>query len=312
MNSAEYVDDLILRLKAEGNSLQEVAWKAALACVGWPYVFGARGHWCDPSNRRYFYSSHGNEHPTIKTSCRNFNGSDNDGNCSGCKWWPSGKRTRCFDCRGFTYWILKQVYHWQLMGAGATSQWNTASNWKAKGEIATIPKDTLCCLFVRKGNTMEHTGFGFNNETVECSVGVQYFEKRNKKWTHWAVPSCINETPTPTPDPDPTHKPTLRKGDSGEYVTLFQTKLYQLAYDIGSSGIDGKFGSATEKAVKEFQKDNGLPTDGIVGQQTWDYIDKADPKKLYTVTIQHLPYYKAEGLVKQYDGCSYMTQEGGE
>lgn len=201
MNSSEYVEKLIADYKAQGNISAVTAWKVALACVGWPYVYGARGSFCTPANRRSYYASKGDEHPTIKSACKNFSGS---GSCSGCKWYPEGKKVRFFDCRGFTYWILKQVYNWELMGGGATSQWNTASNWKAKGEIATMPRDTLVCLFVRKGNVMEHTGFGFNDATVECSSGVQYFEKRNKKWTHWGLPVCITDTPSPTPTPTPT------------------------------------------------------------------------------------------------------------
>lgn len=205
MNSSEYVEKLIIDLKASGQAFSSVAWQAALACVGWPYVFGARGAYCTPANRRSYYASKGAEHPTIKTACKNFAGT---GSCSGCKWYPGCKKVRMFDCRGFTYWILKQVYNWELMGGGATSQWNTASNWKSKGEIANMPKDTLVCLFVKKGSVMEHTGFGYNNETVECSAGVQYFNKRNKKWTHWGIPACINDSPTPTPTPPgPTPKP---------------------------------------------------------------------------------------------------------
>jgi len=309
MNTAEYVNGLIVDMKTRGILLSDVAWAAAKACEGWAYVFGARGQYCDPVNRRNAYKSHGDEHPTIKSSCMNFDGSDQTiGNCAWCKWLPNQKRTRFFDCRGFTYWILKQVFNgWELLGAGATSQWNTVGNWKSKGEISTMPKDTLCCLFVKKGNKMEHTGFGYNNETVECSVGVQYSKSRNKKWTHWAVPACIDgDIPTPTPSTD---KPTLRKGMEGEYVTLLQSKLYQLGYDLGAYGIDGSFGAKTETAVKEFQKDHGLSVDGIVGQATWDALDSVEPSKLYTVTIQHLPFYKAEGLVKQYDGCSYMKVE---
>ena len=202
MKTAKEVSDLIESLKSQGIPLSNVAWQAALACVGWAYVFGARGQYCDPVNRRSYYANHGSEHPTIKSACRNFNGSDSVvGACSVCKWYPKG-RTRFFDCRGFTYWILKQVYNWELMGAGATSQWSNGSNWKAKGEIATMPKDTLCCLFVAKGKTMEHTGFGFNNETVECSSGVQYFSTRNKKWTHWAVPVVVDGGVAPMP-PEP-------------------------------------------------------------------------------------------------------------
>ena len=196
MNSAEYVSKLIADQKAAGTDLQAVAWNAALACVGWAYVYGARGQYCTPENRRARYSD---EHPTIKTKCKNFNGSSSAG-CTGCQWYPEEKYTRFFDCRGFTYWVLKQVYGWELMGAGATSQWNTEKNWKAKGTISTMPADTLVCLFVKKGDKMEHTGFGLNNETVECSSGVQHFTTRKAKWTHWGVPACISYKPEPVPE----------------------------------------------------------------------------------------------------------------
>lgn len=307
MNSAEYVDKLIKDQIAQGIPKQQVTWNAALACVGWAYVFGARGQYCTPANRRARYSD---AHPTIKSACQNFNGSGSSG-CSGCKWYPGGKYTRFFDCRGFTYWCLKAVYDgWELMGAGATSQWNTESNWKAKGTVADgVPADTLVCLFVKKGNTMEHTGFGLNNETIECSSGVQHFTKRNKKWTHWGVPVVIDGTvPTPTPTPTPTTKPTLRKGSSGEWVTMAQTELIQKGYSVGDTGADGKFGAQTEKAVKRFQQDNGLTVDGVIGPKTWEALDSQTV--LYTVTIPHLPKYHADALVVNYSGA-YMTQEGG-
>ena len=246
MNTAQQVADLITQLKASGIPLAEAAWKTALACVGWPYIFGDRGEYCTPAHRRAAYSSKGAEHPTIKTKCKNFEGA---GSCSGCTFYPGGK-TRAFDCRGFTYWVLLQIYGWKLMGAGATSQWNTAANWKTKGTVAGgLPADTLVCLFVQKGKTMEHTGFGLNNETIECSNGVQHFTQRKAKWTHWGVPACVDGTiPTPTPEPTPTPstKPTLRRGDKGPYVVDMQTKLNRLGYDLGPCCFDGDFGRATE------------------------------------------------------------------
>jgi hypothetical protein len=204
---------------------------------------------------------------------------------------------------------LKQVYDgWELMGTGATAQWNTASNWKAKGTVADgIPENTLVCLFQANGKTMEHTGFGLNNETVECQVGVQHFTQRKAKWTHWGVPVVIDgEVPTPTP-PVPT-KPTLRKGSSGQYVTLLQTELINRGYSCGSSGADGKFGTATEKAVKAFQQDHGLTADGICGPMTWKALDNAEPTIFYTVTVPHLTQAAANQLLTNYPG-STMTQE---
>lgn len=302
MNTAEQVKISIEQWKSEGLPLSDVAWRTALACVGWAYVFGARGEECTPANRRRYYRD---DHPTIKSKCKNFEGT---GSCSGCKWFPNGKRTRCFDCRGFTYWVILQVYGWKLMGAGATSQWNNADNWSAKGTIDTMPKDTLCCLFKVNGKTMEHTGFGLNNETVECSNGVQYQKTRAKKWTHWGVPKCVEGGEVPVPVPVPDVNPTLKRGSKGEYVTLLQTKLKQRGYDLGSCGIDGDFGRATEAAVKAFQRDNGLTADGIVGAKTWNALDNMPDTKLYTVHIPFLTKSKAESIIAQYSG-SWMTNE---
>ena len=301
MNTAEYVDNLVESMKAEGKSGQEIVWNAALACVDWSYVYSAWGAECTPAERRKRYKMCPS-HETIKTKCKAFD----SGDCSGCKWFPGGERTRCFDCRGFTDWCLARI-GFDLYGDTCSTQWNHSANWKAKGEIATMPADTLCCLFVYKGGKWTHTGFGLNNETVECSSGVQHFTSRNKKWTHWAVPACIGgDVPTPTP-PTPT-KPTLRKGSSGQYVTLLQTELINRGYNCGASGADGKFGNGTLAAVKAFQADHGLTVDGVVGPATWAALDSAEPTVFYTVTVPHLTQAAANQLLTNYPG-STMTQE---
>jgi len=195
MNTAEYVDQQIEILKNGGIPLTDAAWQAALLCVGWPYVFGAWGEQCTPANRRKRYSS---SHPTIKSKCKNFDGT---GKCTGCQWFPDGKRVRQYDCRGFVAWLIEQIYGFKLAGEGATSQWNTASNWKAKGTIDSIPDGTLVCVFVANGNKMEHVGLAYKGETVECSSGVQHFTTRKAKWTHWAQPVCVEGGVTPVPVP---------------------------------------------------------------------------------------------------------------
>ena len=311
--TAKQVDALITELKNSGIPLAEAAWKTALACVGWPYIFGDRGQYCTPAHRRAAYASKGDAHPTIKTKCKNFNGT---GSCSGCKFYPGGQ-TRAFDCRGFTYWVLLQIYGWKLMGAGATSQWNTAANWKAKGTIDCMPKDTLCCLFVQKGKTMEHTGFGLNNETVECSSGVQHFTSRNKKWTHWGVPACIDGPVPPSPTPPTPTRPTLRRGDKGPYVVECQTDLVKLGYDIGSCGIDGVYGKATMAAVSAFQKASKLTVDGICGPNTWAALDaaladvqgtKTESTKSYNVIIKGLDLTQAQAIAANYPATAEIVE----
>lgn len=63
--------------------------------------------------------------------------------------------------------------------------------------------------------------------------------------------------------------PTLRKGSKGVYVKELQNLLISKGYSCGSYGADGDFGGATYNAVVDYQRDNGLDVDGIVGQQTW-------------------------------------------
>lgn len=57
-----------------------------------------------------------------------------------------------------------------------------------------------------------------------------------------------------------------KKGSSGAMVTEIQTRLKAWGYYSGA--VDGTFGSETEKAVKYFQRSNGLNADGQVGAQT--------------------------------------------
>lgn len=60
----------------------------------------------------------------------------------------------------------------------------------------------------------------------------------------------------------------------GSDVVHCQRILRELGYDIGSYGIDGKYGSATETAVKKFQEEHGLVVDGKVGVKTWAMLEK--------------------------------------
>lgn len=69
-------------------------------------------------------------------------------------------------------------------------------------------------------------------------------------------------------------RPTVCRGSKGAYVTEAQKRLIAQGYGemLGTWGADGDFGPATEKAVKQFQRDNKLKVDGIIGVVTWDAL----------------------------------------
>lgn len=66
----------------------------------------------------------------------------------------------------------------------------------------------------------------------------------------------------------------LKKGSKGEQVKTLQRLLIAMGYSCGSSGVDGSFGSATDSAVRKYQKDKKLEVDGAVGTATWTSLLK--------------------------------------
>jgi len=88
-----------------------------------------------------------------------------------------------------------------------------------------------------------------------------------------AVSAMPAETPTPTialtktPEPvNPYEDLLLKDGDSGDDVISLQMRLRDLGYY--NYKITGDFGSVTAQAVRDFQEDNKLKQDGIVGGMT--------------------------------------------
>lgn len=58
-----------------------------------------------------------------------------------------------------------------------------------------------------------------------------------------------------------------QEGDQGQDISLIQQRLNSLGYNAGTP--DGDYGSLTKNAVKIFQRDRGLDSDGVVGAQTY-------------------------------------------
>lgn len=59
--------------------------------------------------------------------------------------------------------------------------------------------------------------------------------------------------------------PTIQRGSQGRYVEALQVAL-------GGLTVDGDFGTNTYKAVTAFQREQGLASDGEVGQKTWGAV----------------------------------------
>jgi len=76
---------------------------------------------------------------------------------------------------------------------------------------------------------------------------------------------------------------TLKLHDKGDDVKHLQDDLNIVMYGFGKNAVDGQpnsprlivdgdFGAKTEARVKDFQRNNNLTVDGIVGPKTWQAL----------------------------------------
>ena len=204
MNDYKQVDAMIAEWKKQGLKKDQIVVNTANACLGWCYVWGALGQLCTTSIRRSYMNSSNiseGDKNLIKKRCQILSGKK--GTCVGCPYYPNNVTTRVYDCRGFTRWCLQQVGI-TIEGGGATSQWNTKSNWASWGTIDTMPKDKVCCVFryYTSSKKMEHTLlYDGQGNYIHCSGEVKKQATNTYPATHWAIPKGLYDGgDTPMPD----------------------------------------------------------------------------------------------------------------
>ena len=271
MYTASFVSSELSRMKANGTSKPAIIRATSEKCLGWQYVYASQGQICTPSWRksRIPYCPEQKYVDMINNNCPVLSG--RQPNCDGCTFVD----TLVFDCAGFVLWLLTQAGV-PFYGQGATTQWNTPSNWAARGEIKTMPKDLVCVVYKRRDEKMSHTGMSMgdgNGGVIHCSTFVKRgnVNSDNPKWTHWGIPKGLYSTEELRKAglnvDDEKNIPTLRRGSQGDEVADLQMLLNaKYGYKLD---IDGDFGKETEAAVKDYQKNHGLTVDGVVGPKTW-------------------------------------------
>lgn len=271
MYTSSYVTNEIASMKAAGTSKADIIRATAEMRLGWQYVYASQGHDCTPQWRRsrISYCPSQKYVDMINTNCPVLSGKQPA--CDGCGYVD----TDVFDCAGFVLNEM-QLAGVPFYGQGATTQWNTASNWAVKGEIKNMPKNLVCVIYKRKDDKMSHTGLSMgdgNGGGIHCSTFVKRGNVNTDRpaWTHWGIPKGLYTTDelrkAGIDVQDDSNIPTLRRGSQGDEVADLQMLLNsKFGYELE---VDGNFGKATESAVKDFQIKHGLTADGVVGKKTW-------------------------------------------
>lgn len=283
----------------------------------WGYIWGQWGaEWTSAKQNQkvnYMVSKYGSG---WKTDCAAKNDNYYYSALYGAKWIGC----RVADCSGLFRWALDRlglaVSHSsnRIWESYCSSRGRLVNGARSDGQ----PLLPGTAVFVHPaGKNRTHIGLyvgdGMVIEASGTQAGVIQSAVTNKKWVEWGELKGVSfdgvrETAGKGSE---TVTVILKKGDKGEAVREAQSLLLQRGYDLGKWGADGDFGSATEAAVRQFQRDAGLDPDGILGPQTLEALRKEVPEVLYTVTVPHLSPQEAEKLVKQYPAAS-KKEEGKE
>lgn len=155
------------------------------------------------------------------------------------------------------YWYTPYWgWYWTAAVAGATIAF-----------VATLPSDD-CEKVIYEGETLyECKGVLYRstlqqNERVYEIVSSDEESKAAAATAGGGASSGGGATTPEEGDPLLLTSPAMR----GNQVRGVQMALQSLGYDVG--GVDGVFGNGTDRAVRQFQADQGLPVTGVVAGET--------------------------------------------
>ena len=182
----------------------------------------------------------------------------------------------CYDCSGLfmNFAIQMGIYKYDM---NANEIWESIEQ---KVEWTQAKEGD----FVFEGNSSNkwHIGYVVDNkgtviEARGTAYGVVQTELLKRDWKYAARPAFWSDIPTPGPTPGPIPptpskvvltrelkytNPMMRGTD----VEDVQERLNELSYNCGPA--DSVFGKKTDIAVRNFQSDNKLTVDGIIGRHT--------------------------------------------
>lgn len=220
------------------------------------------------------------------------------------------------NCVGYAYGRFNEIGEYGY--CKYLSPVNAENFMQYKGSLQTgqTPKVGACMVW-RKGATLSNSDGAGHVAIVEKVVSPTqvitsesayggtpfYTMTRNKGTGNWGMGSAYTflgfiynpavsdsattttTTTTTTATNTSSSAALLHRGSSGSAVKELQRNLIKLGYSCGGYGADGEYGLATENAVRKFQRDNKLTSDGIAGEKTLAAIKKAINSKIAKVKI---------------------------
>ncbi len=201
----------------------------------------------------------------------------------------------------------------------------TSQNGYVRGNGVLTLYDVGMLSSVRIPAALIEAGFMTNFDEAKLMVDPDYQQLIGQL----SVRGVCDYLGVPFRTVEQTNFPTIRAGSRGTSVAYLQFRLLNYGYFISADGI---FGPATQNAVKKFQSDNSLVSDGIVGRNTWAKINNLNPtgvtlrrgsrgvetyylqqkllSKLYPVTVDGVFGPATETQVKAFQSENSLVVDG--
>lgn len=140
-------------------------------------------------------------------------------------------------------------YNWEAPATG-----DDASDADHVGIVEKVSGGVITVIEGNYSNSVKRREIPVNHRYIR-GYGVPKYDKETTK-------------PTTTKGDFTLEMRNLEKGCKGEDVRSLQILLIGKGYSCGDAGADGDFGSATDAAVRKYQKENGIGVDGVAGPKT--------------------------------------------
>ena len=150
---------------------------------------------------------------------------------------------------------------------------NVVGNFFSKGEVS----DTIAVYQER----LKKLGYLANDYKVKGKMddatitAIRKFQDNNDL----TPDGCLGPTTMSAMDSKEAKSYTLKLGMKGSEVKAVQKRLKALGYLTSNAQVNGYYGEATEDAVEEFQRRNGLSADGTVGPKTLEKLNSSSARK---------------------------------
>lgn len=205
----------------------------------------------------------------------------------------------------------------------------TAKDTDVNSEISRYNTQLLANInkfFKDKGYSIKPSS-SLTEVTIDYSKGEKVKNDLNELFKLYPLPSSGTKQPfqwkqSPTEEEVRDGKKLLRYGMMGDFVKKIQESLK--AFGINPGPVDSKFGNRTLRAVKAFQTQVGIKSDGLVGKDTYaalfrksaDKTTSPQPKGLQSVTPQQpkgdiqrqLPSTQPSGAPRSAPASTKQTQ----